>query len=44
MMKAYYIHVWKCHKEAHYFVQLIYASEKVIKDHGGKYKCIIHHA
>jgi hypothetical protein len=26
-IKVSYVHVWKCHNETHYFVQLIYANK-----------------
>jgi hypothetical protein len=31
MIKEHYMHVGKCHNEIHYFVQLIYANEKIFK-------------
>jgi hypothetical protein len=29
MIKVHHIHVWKCHNETHYFVQLVYANKNV---------------
>jgi hypothetical protein len=31
MIKVHNIHVWKCHNETHYFVQLIYINKKLKK-------------
>jgi hypothetical protein len=28
VIKVHYLHIWKCHNESHYFVQLIYANKR----------------